>query len=526
MFGLNMGVLDTTIMEARNFITAREMLLDGNWLLTTMNGEPRYQKPPLPTWLAAISAFFFELNNYWMRIPGFVMVIILALYNYRLSHKLFISRHLSLIHGFLTLTSFYIIGIVIEAPWDIFAHGFMLIAIYHSINIFSHPVINLKNVIIVGIFLSFSAMSKGPVSFYVLFFPFLIAYFVIFKLPDLKTTVWTILLSLLLALVLGGWWYLYVQYQDTETFLAITKKETSNWSSYNVRPFYYYWSFFVQSGIWTIPAFISLIYPYLKTRVCNLKGYQFTIIWTVIAVLLLSLIPEKKSRYLMPVLIPLALNTGFYIEYLIRRFKYIRDKRETIPVYFNFGLIGLIGLAAPIIGFITLKNTSFTNWFHFFLISLVLGVVGVFMIQSLVQRNIKTTFYLCVTFMASLFVFVIPLYPNLVSENYKSINLLKDTLDQNNERLYYVTKPSPEIIWDFGGKITPFDINNFSNFPKELHIIIQTNQTDNLKTLESKYQINYISTYDLNKVSQKSSNYKSRLSYQHYHIKLKEIYLE
>ena len=71
----------------------------------------------------------------------------------------------------------------------------------------------------------------------------------------------------------------------------------------------------------------------------------------------------------MPVLIPLALNTGFYIEYLIRRFKYIRDKRETIPVYFNFGLIGLIGLAAPIIGFITLKNTSFTNWFHFFLIS-------------------------------------------------------------------------------------------------------------------------------------------------------------
>ena len=223
----------------------------------------------------------------------------------------------------------------------------------------------------------------------------------------------------------------------------------------------------------------------------------------------------------MPVLIPLALNTGFYIEYLIRRFKYIRDKRETIPVYFNFGLIGIIGLAAPIIGFITLKNTSFTNWFHFFLISLVLGVVGVFMIQSLVQRNIKTTFYLCVTFMASLFVFVIPLYPNLVSENYKSIDLLKDTLDQNNERLYYVSKPSPEIIWDFGGKITPFDINNFSNFPKELHIIIQTNQTDNLKTLESKYQINYISTYDLNKVSQKSSNYKNRLSYQHYHIKLK-----
>ena len=50
MLCINIDVIDVTIMEARNFITAREMLTDGNWLLTTMNGEPRYQKPPLPTW--------------------------------------------------------------------------------------------------------------------------------------------------------------------------------------------------------------------------------------------------------------------------------------------------------------------------------------------------------------------------------------------------------------------------------------------------------------------------------------------
>ncbi|HNQ27790.1 MAG TPA: glycosyltransferase, partial [Aquaticitalea sp.] len=43
--------IPVSIMEARNFITAREMVDDGNWLLTTMNGEARYEKPPLPTWL-------------------------------------------------------------------------------------------------------------------------------------------------------------------------------------------------------------------------------------------------------------------------------------------------------------------------------------------------------------------------------------------------------------------------------------------------------------------------------------------
>ena len=46
-------------MEARNFVTAREMLIDNNWLMPTFNGEPRYQKPPLPTWIAAISTFIF-----------------------------------------------------------------------------------------------------------------------------------------------------------------------------------------------------------------------------------------------------------------------------------------------------------------------------------------------------------------------------------------------------------------------------------------------------------------------------------
>ena len=55
----HLDALWVNIMEARNFVTAREMLQDSNWLLTTLNGEPRYQKPPLPTWLSAGSALLF-----------------------------------------------------------------------------------------------------------------------------------------------------------------------------------------------------------------------------------------------------------------------------------------------------------------------------------------------------------------------------------------------------------------------------------------------------------------------------------
>ena len=63
LFFLHLEVMPVTIMEARNFISAREMLTDGNWILTTMNDVSRYQKPPLPTWFSAISASIFGIKN-------------------------------------------------------------------------------------------------------------------------------------------------------------------------------------------------------------------------------------------------------------------------------------------------------------------------------------------------------------------------------------------------------------------------------------------------------------------------------
>ena len=53
IFFPHLSIVEVNIMEARNFITAREMLEYGNWIHTTMNLEPRYEKPPLPTWMTA-----------------------------------------------------------------------------------------------------------------------------------------------------------------------------------------------------------------------------------------------------------------------------------------------------------------------------------------------------------------------------------------------------------------------------------------------------------------------------------------
>lgn len=519
MFAFNMDVLEVTIMEARNFITAREMITDGNWLLTTMNGEPRYQKPPLPTWLAACSALLLGVKSvYAMRLPGFIMVIVLAIGSFLLSEKLISNKQQSLINGLITLTSFYVIGIVIEAPWDIFTHGFMLIAIYHLFQLFQKKNEYWKNTLIAGCFIGLSIMSKGPISVYALLLPFLIAYGIIYKHINFKAKWFSVFSLLIIALIIGGWWYLYVRFADPETFLAITKKETGNWSSYNVRPFYYYWSFFTQSGLWTIPAFISLLYPYLKTRVSNLKAYKFTLLWTLLAVVLLSIIPEKKSRYLMPVLIPLALNTGFYIEYLIRQFRTLTDKRETLPVYFNFGLIAAIGLVFPIIGYVFLKDTTTSAWLQFSLAGIVLFSIGILLMRALIKKNFKTVFYGCIAFMMSVFLFVIPLTTALKSNSYNPLSHLKPDLDSASQSLFSIGDVSPEIIWNYGGNIQSLDINQLSNQQLPINILIGAHQEQGINTLESNYTIKLITTYNLNIAAEGSRGYKDRLSYNHYLI--------
>lgn len=515
MLSINIDVLDVTIMEARNFITAREMLTDGNWLLTTMNGEARYQKPPLPTWLAALSGFIFGIKNILaLRFPGIIMIILIGIYTYLLSYKLLNNKTHSLINGLITITSFYVLGIIIEAPWDIFTHSFMLIAIFHLFQLFNKQKQYWQHTLFSGIFIGLSMTSKGPVSFYVLLLPFLISYGITYKYKHYRAKLFSVFSILILALLIGGWWFLYVRLEDPETFLFIANKETGNWGSYNVRPFYYYWSFFTQSGIWTIPAFISLVYPYLKSRVSNLKAYKFSFYWTIIAVILLSIIPEKKSRYLMPILIPLAINIGFYIEYLIREFKNLKDKRETFPVYFNFGLIALIGIGFPFIGFMIGSFLSGMILFWYVLASFLLFTIGALMIINLKRKQIKNVFFLCIAFMISAFVTVLPLSKIQGQPDYNSVSKLKKEAEKENLKVYSFGAISPEIIWHFGNKIPQIKISNSTyNFPKEQKFgILATNlNPKDMQLIKEKYFVAQHSTYDLNRVESTSKKHRKRL---------------
>ena len=514
IFFVNLNSLPVNIMEARNFITAREMLTDGNWLLTTINGEPRYQKPPLPTWLTAFSAAIFGIKSVWaLRLPAAIMTLFLVLFSYKLAKKLTSEKIYAFISALVTATSFYIVASARDGQWDIYTHGFMVVCIYLLYLFFTEEPHKYRNAMLAGLFFGCSFLSKGPVSLYALLLPFLIAFGIVYKYRNFKSRWLPLLAFLAVAAVVSGWWHWYTLTFDPAA-AEITKKETTNWISYEIKPFYYYWSFFTQSGVWTIPAFIGLLYPYLKNRVFNKKAYLFTFLWTMLSVVLLSLIPEKKSRYLLPVLIPMALNTGFYIEYLFRRFKELKDKRETIPVYFNFGLIALIGIAFPIGGYIFLKDGIVGNWVWFVLLSLALLTIGIFMFRNLFRRKIASVFYLTIAFIVVVIWFGLPLSKAItINPDYKPFSELHAFEEKENIKVYEFSGMTPELIWDYGEKMEMLNIDGEFKIPEEnrFGVLVSEESLQHFKETFPNFRRERVARYDMNPKGPDSRTHKTRL---------------
>lgn len=445
--------IDINIMEARNFISAREMVQNHEYLLTTLNDQPRYEKPPLPTWLTAISGSILGFDSLFaLRLPVVLVTFLLVFAMYFVSKRMGLSAKHALFNALISITSFYIFFSGRDNQWDMYTHSFMLVGIFFLWEAFQDATSQWRNTLVAGLFLGFSILSKGPVSFYALFLPFLISYGIVFRIP---TRNWKLLAGMLISGVLVGIsWYVYVRMKDPVSFQTITSRETSNWTRYEVKPFYYYWSFFLQSGLWAIPSFISLIYPYLKTKVINLKAYQFTLLWTFLGLVFLSVIPEKKVRYLVPVLIPLALNTGFYIEYLVRSFSTFVSKSERVVVYIFSGIIAFIGIAYPLVLVVVLKGKILNHVLLSAFSSVALLFIGFLIVRGLIKRNYETVFYSMIALFSVAVFSLVPLSKEIVfNPDYSSAKNALKYENQFGMKTYSLTDIGPEIVWDFGKPI-------------------------------------------------------------------------
>ncbi len=493
--------IEVNIMEARNFVSAREMVQNGQYLMTTFNNEPRYEKPPLPTWLTAASGALLGFDSlYAMRLPVVAVTIFLVFVFYYLSGVMGLGQKHALQNALILMTSFHIFLSGRDNQWDMYTHAFMLACILFVWKLFQEDKNPWRNGLIAGVFLGLSILSKGPVSIYVLFLPFLISYGIVYRIPFKKK--WAYLTGLLLTgVVIGASWFVYVRLKDPETFRMISSRETANWLNYRVKPFYYFWSFFLQTGIWAIPSLIGLCYPYLKSRVSNLKAYRFALLWTALAFVFLSAVPEKKVRYLVPVLIPLALTTGFYIEYLMKSFNANMAGWEKKIVYFISSLIALIGFAYPVALTIYLKGKIIHYLLWVVPSSVLLVACTIIIIRGLLKENFQKIFYAMIIIFTGAVVALFPLSQEFFyNPDYASSARAHQLEKEIGVKTYSLSEVAPQFIWDFGKPVPVLQKKGEKlNLPAErkFAMIVDLEETENLAKLFGQYEIRKIYRMDL-----------------------------
>lgn len=502
-FFIHNKVVYTDIMESRNLVTAREMVEYGNWLVPTMNGELRLEKPPLPTWVAGVIEKLSPDNLTLQRAAAGVMATLLVFFMYLIGLRLSRRSLYGLIAALVLCTSFNIILMGRTASWDIYCHSFMLGAIYFFYRAFESPGKQWRNFVLSGLFMGLSFLGKGPVSFYALLLPFLLAYFPIYR-PSLKGKGWPLTVMIVLCLLISLWWPLYLYFFHYDMAMMVAAKESSAWLERNVRPWYYYWKFFLESGIWSLFLVTALIWPYWRRRVKLRKAYLLSVSWTFVILILLSFLPEKKTRYLLPILIPAALTVAQLFFYWVGKLRRNRlsgwDK-----IFFRVNTLLIAGIVVLLpVGvylFFYAKGEIGTGWFLF---SSALFLLTAWLLFSAAVRLYPLRFLGGVVFLFFVVeAFLMPPVAALFNNpDMKSLKAVR-TIERLDDLPFYYPADEElriELVYEAGRRILPWQAETDS-LPALPMVLVSGQPAEEVlpEALRSRVTLELIGVYDNNR---------------------------
>lgn len=304
--------------EARVLLTAQEMTRNETWVIPTVGGQGRWEKPPLYVWSVRIASIFTEgeVTPAASRLPGAVAMSLLVLLAawWAFEHFRTYPRNdgievnaegFALLSGLILATNPKLMGLARSGSNDSVFALFCFAAIYclgQSFEVrrsFFAGRSWKQWVIAAYLLIGLAMLTKGPAAFLFVLIPYTAMCWT-YKLrkPDPIHIVGAVL-----ALVVGGWWYVLAAFVDPEAtgvFLQELLTKRFGPDAENHRPFYFYFSLIFKSYSPWIFLAGAMVYrnlrlgertPTLVTWSCALLG---GILW-------LSLVGSKRDQYFLPI---------------------------------------------------------------------------------------------------------------------------------------------------------------------------------------------------------------------------------
>lgn len=480
-FFVNNSALPSDPGEVKTIVTGREIIADGQWLIPTMNGELRLDKPPLAAWVASFVESAYPRNLSAQRAPIALMGLMWAMFFYGVARYMERRKGFAEVATLVFITCYNVIYFGRVVSRDIYAYAFMMGALYFLLRLFYDSRYfaiphKWRWALLAGLMMGLSFLSNGSVAFYSMLLPFVMV-MTYYRRPDM-TGRWLPLLALILVcLATFGWWYVYLFTYHQDAIRDAISNEFKIWMGGHTRPWFYYWRFFSEMGIWAPFTLAALVVPYWNKRLSTKRVYKTSISWLAIGLVLLSLVPQKEMSDLIALAPPCALVVACLIYYYSERWP--SDKWGKMLFYVNGYLIALILFALPFFVYIRMVNRDLMDLGTALFVSVFLFGIALFVAVSTsrkemmgVARGVAALFFLTECFMLAP---IGGIFGN--SREYSISSLLQNNV-LGNLPLYY-KKDEPlrmELVYEAGRPIRPLDPNDADALEKAAPCLLLTQE--------------------------------------------------
>ena len=305
-----LGDWDTTeIMELLHLQSSKEMYLTGEWIVPSLWGQMRLEKPPLPNWAAAASAHAFGRFDYFTgRLPSVLAALLMIAMTFLLARRMFPMRHVGAFSA-LTLGGMFFVAADQgrTAVWDIYVGAFSAGCLHACWRAMEWPGRwSIGWWLAAGVWLAAAGMSKGPV---VLVIPMgvLIPMLIIDRCREHGNTR-TLLrrsagagIMIAVAVLLCLPWVLALLQQigDSNRAIVTWQEEIlrdTPVANVDHHPLYYllFFGMIYPASPYSVAGLITTFFPEFRRY---RRAMLFAFCWVIAGLLLFSIAGERRMRY-------------------------------------------------------------------------------------------------------------------------------------------------------------------------------------------------------------------------------------
>ncbi|GEM_PF-323484 len=300
--------------EPRYAVTARDMVLNGNWIVPHFNGVPRINKPPLFYWVIAISYKIFGINEFGARLPSALAAIGTAMITYLWGKRIWGCKN-GFWAGVVLIASplFFLISRLCIT--DMLLTFFVSASFYLFFIEYTETNKSNKRRLFLYFLLGMVFLVKGHVGI-ILFVLVTIGFLLWIRDFQYLRRLWYFPGFLLFLAIICAWGIPFLVSLGAEQISTLLYQETFGQfvgSFSHPEPFYYFLPVFMIGFFpWSAFAFITFVYVFKKRKSMPIeekKQVYFFCSWTIITVIFFSISHSKLMTYILPISPAMALLT-------------------------------------------------------------------------------------------------------------------------------------------------------------------------------------------------------------------------